>query len=159
MNKKGIHPILSTVLLLGIAIVIGGLVITWGGRFFEGTTSNVHSQTELTISCSEVEFEIQNIKCSDQKLIEITILGNTGRNIPKWIIRVTNQETETKVEEVTQELKPFTTIKIAFTDEFEGYENIKLVEAISKININNRLITCKDQIARYAPSKNHPCRA
>ena len=44
MNKKGLSPLASTVLLLVISIIIGIIVMSWGRSYVEKATANAEQK-------------------------------------------------------------------------------------------------------------------
>jgi len=55
MNKKGISPLIATVLLIGFTVVMGVLVFNWVGNLIEGTQKTTGSQVESTLKCAGVD--------------------------------------------------------------------------------------------------------
>ncbi len=45
MNKKGLSPLSSTMILLGISLVIGVMVMTWGRSYVEQATAGIQPDT------------------------------------------------------------------------------------------------------------------
>ncbi|MEK6862082.1 MAG: archaellin/type IV pilin N-terminal domain-containing protein [Nanoarchaeota archaeon] len=51
MNKKGISPLIATVLLVGFTIVLAVVVVNWARNLTEGITSDVSCETEANSLC------------------------------------------------------------------------------------------------------------
>ncbi len=51
-NKKGISPLIATVLIIGFTIVIAALVITWGTKLFKDTVSQTESTSKFSLVCT-----------------------------------------------------------------------------------------------------------
>ena len=49
INKKGITPLIATVLLIGFTVALAGIVITWGGGFVERIQSGTDERTALDL--------------------------------------------------------------------------------------------------------------
>ena len=66
-NKKGISPLIATVLLIGFTIVLAALVMRWGGTLFRETTQTTGCESQGRIACiSQVEISVGNIgECID----------------------------------------------------------------------------------------------
>ncbi len=76
MDKKGVSPVIATVLLIVITVILGGLVFVWANGFFkEGSTKNGEP---VENSCGLINFEAQYI--ADSKSIQI----NNKANIPLY---------------------------------------------------------------------------
>jgi flagellin-like protein len=53
-NKKGISPLIATVLIIGFTIVIAALVITWGTNLFKRTQESSGRTSEVSTACAEL---------------------------------------------------------------------------------------------------------
>jgi flagellin-like protein len=51
-NKKGISPLIATVLVIGFTIVLAALVITWGTKLFKDTVAQTATQASVSSLCS-----------------------------------------------------------------------------------------------------------
>ncbi len=64
MQKKGISPLIATVLLIGFSVALAAVVITWGLDYVKGTTADVGQKTEEALKCAtQLDFEITNMDC------------------------------------------------------------------------------------------------
>lgn len=50
--KKGVSPLIATVLLIAFAVSLGAVVMNWGRGYVESTTEQVETQAAEKISCS-----------------------------------------------------------------------------------------------------------
>lgn len=50
-DKKGISPLLSTILLIVLSIAIGAAVMSWGRAYVEQAAGAVQEKTEVQVSC------------------------------------------------------------------------------------------------------------
>ena len=61
-NKRGISPLIATVLLIGFAVALAAVVMTWGLDFIKSTADTTEQQTENTLTCAtELSFAISNV--------------------------------------------------------------------------------------------------
>ncbi len=76
LNKKGISPLIATVLLIGFTVALAAVVITWGSGFVNRVTTGTDQRTSKAISCTgDLDFEITKVTCPD------TILVNNKGNL------------------------------------------------------------------------------
>ena len=62
MNKRGISPLIGTVLLIGFTIGIALLIFSWGGRFTtELTEAEGSIVKEQFAVLSDVDFKVQEV--------------------------------------------------------------------------------------------------
>lgn len=50
--KKGISPFIAEILLIGLAIAVAAVIITWGMGFTRTSTQNIQGQSETQMMCS-----------------------------------------------------------------------------------------------------------
>jgi len=102
-NKKGVSPLIATVLLIAFAVALGAVIMNWGRGFVQDRTADVEQTTKIETSCaldvqlkvSEIggtpqicfggsstdgflEFTLDNQGRKDIKEIGIVIKGQTG---------------------------------------------------------------------------------
>ena len=102
MDKRGVSPLIATVLLIAFAVALGAVVMNWGRSYVTEQVSEV-KQTSLTIDCSGVAIDIPTIG-EEQKIcanstdgtikfmldnngdditgIKITVIGDKGVDNP-----------------------------------------------------------------------------
>jgi len=51
-GKKGISPLIATVLIIGFTIVLAALVLQWGGDLFKGVQTDTAKTSEFKIACA-----------------------------------------------------------------------------------------------------------
>lgn len=51
-NKKGISPLIATVLVIGFTIVLAALVITWGTKMFKDTVDETEAASQFNLACT-----------------------------------------------------------------------------------------------------------
>ena len=62
--KKGLSPLIATVLLIGITISLAALVMVWGQALFKQTTEDTGKSAQAEINCiSKVQVDILNASC------------------------------------------------------------------------------------------------
>lgn len=67
-KKQGMSPLIATVLLIGFAVALAALVMTWGLDFIKEQTSRVDSSTEEALLCvNQLDFKIE-IDCQNNKI-------------------------------------------------------------------------------------------
>ena len=60
-NKKGISPLIATVLIIGFTIVLAALVITWGTKLFKDTVTQTQATSKFNLArTSGLRMEVIN---------------------------------------------------------------------------------------------------
>ncbi len=88
-HKRGVSPVIATVLLISIVVILAAIIFLWARGFLkEGATKGDRA---VEVSCSEVEFEwdiVQNAgECSGSPGLDIHNIGNVpiyGVVVKEW---------------------------------------------------------------------------
>lgn len=51
-SKKGVSPLIATVLLIAFAVALGAVVMNWGRSYTEQTAENVKKKSDVDVKCS-----------------------------------------------------------------------------------------------------------
>ena len=52
VTKKGVSPLIATVLLIAFAVALGAVVMNWGSTFTKQTADNVQKKSDVDFKCS-----------------------------------------------------------------------------------------------------------
>jgi flagellin-like protein len=77
--KKGISPLIATVLLIALTLVVGGLLGSWLTSMSKTQTGTIEEAAKTQINCTSAFLDIVDVICSNstQKLqVVITNLGD-----------------------------------------------------------------------------------
>ena len=67
-RKKGMSPLIATVLLIGFAVALAALVMTWGLDFIKGQTGNVDTSTDQALKCvNQLDFKLE-VDCGSDRV-------------------------------------------------------------------------------------------
>lgn len=90
LKKRGISPLIATVLLIGFTVALAAVIMNWGLEFTRDTTENVGEQTnkfrlcvndlrlEPQIDCANNKILIENNGNVNVKSVRIAIIKPTG---------------------------------------------------------------------------------
>ena len=68
-HKKGISPLIATVLLLGFTVALAAVIMTWGLDYIKSTTEKTGETTDKALMCTnELGFEI-TFDCEHDEMI------------------------------------------------------------------------------------------
>ena len=91
MKKKGISPLIATVLIIGFTIVLAALVMQWGSGLFEKIKTETGVSSEINIICSSklTNLGITSAKYDDTaKTIAATIDNSNEQEITGFLFRI-----------------------------------------------------------------------
>jgi len=135
INKKGISPLIATILLVGFVVVIGAVVIIWGRNFIKERAEKEGSLAEKQLECENIEIDIK-----DAGPGFITVENNGNNKIDAFILRVVSDGSgATKIENKVEPLNVYT-----INHGLSG-SRIDLIPALKPEGINAPLIPCSSK--------------
>jgi len=93
--KKGIEPLVATVLIIGFTIVLAALVMKWTGTFFTTTTTRTSEASDVAITCtSDIQFSVEDA-CIEGNTIKLLLQNKGTQPIESFVFQVTGKEAQT----------------------------------------------------------------
>lgn len=89
--KRGISPLIATVLLIGFTVALAAVIMTWGLDYIKGTTDTVGKQTNKFLLCTNMLKIAVKPDCASNK---VTIENNGEINIESVRIAVQRPQAE-----------------------------------------------------------------
>ena len=131
-NKRGISPLIATVLLIGFTVALAAMVMTWGSGFIKKTTEQTEKGASSTLKCaSELGFEITKVTCNPDKSIASIKVDNRGAiDLTALKFRIISAELTT-VDDKTEVLEAFGAKTYSG---FKPNPNVNKVEAIATVD-------------------------
>lgn len=116
ISKRGIAPLIATVLIIGFTVASSAVVMYWGEDF---TQSNIE-QTELSASsslaCSSVVLDVSQAVCDAQGVVSSVHVINNGQSpFVSFKVRLTDNTGSTEVLDVTQSLSSAASGDLSFS--------------------------------------------
>lgn len=156
MNKKGVSPVIATILLIALVVVIGMIIFTWFRSFTQEAITKFDDEN-IKLVCERVSFEASY--SSVTKTLTISNLGN----VPIWNFDVkregfgsfdTVQITDTNMLEKEWQKNGLNQGGIAsgMVDVF-GYEQITLIPILMGLNPDGerKTETCDERHGKVIP--------
>jgi|SRR3989344_3766592 len=145
LNKKGISPLIASILLIGFTVALAAIVITWGSGFVERITKGTEEKTTKSIVCiSDLNFEIRKVDCATKSIV-IDNKGNIG--IKGLRLRFFDVSGNSKGSADTEPINNFEVKTISLT---AIPASTSKVEALAIIDIDGLNVTCSDSIKSKA---------
>jgi len=95
MNKKGVSPVVATVLLISMAIILAGVVFFWMRGFIQEPT--IMSGKNIELVCEEVVFRVS----VEENQLFLTNDGNVPISELRIKIQNPGERTTIKIDEAT----------------------------------------------------------
>ena len=90
-SKRGISPLIATVLLIGFTVALAAVIMTWGLDYIKGTTDTVGKQTNKFLLCANMLKIAVKPDCANNK---VTIENNGEIDIESVRIAVQKPQAE-----------------------------------------------------------------
>ena len=98
-NKKGISPLIATILIIGFTIVLAALVMQWGTQLLKTQTEQTAMTSKAQIACStEVDFNVDSAKLgtldsvTGVQNIDVRVTNNRDRTLTGFRVRISSGE-------------------------------------------------------------------
>tara|TARA_Y100000310_G_scaffold327718_1_gene394532 strand:+ start:1985 stop:2476 length:492 start_codon:yes stop_codon:yes gene_type:complete len=133
-SKKGVSPLVATVLLIAFAVALGAVVMSYGSSYYEGASTETAylSGEEL---CNNINLEVHKVNnvnqiCYEDKgAIRFTLVNKANIDIEKIRVLVTGEDIYV-TELNSNYLKPGYPRSEELSYDFNAYGEIKQVEFI-----------------------------
>ncbi len=139
--KRGLSPLIATVLLLGLTVVLAASVLRWGGEFVIETTEETSEGTEFASECSayfDIRFLSSSCYCRENITLYIQNLGDL--DIESLLFRVHGYEPYTQFEE--RGLDPFSADEFILYYYLDNVYDGMLVEVYPAVEFEGENVTC-----------------
>ena len=136
-NKKGISPLIATVLLIGFTVVLAALIFRWIGPLVTGPQKDITCNYLVTVACSnKVDLAIisaTNVSGTD---IEINIENKGSKQIDGFVFKLTDN-----IGDITSQI-----LNDPATDILDPYSNKRYIVTVA----NTLLITKVEAIPQVS---------
>lgn len=107
MTKKGISPILASVLLLAVTISVAGVFSGWAPNIAQAVTSQTENQTQHRLDCNEASATLVSAtyNISGNEDVDVTLRNNGRADFKELIIAAfdSNNALMTQTDNITVE--------------------------------------------------------
>lgn len=100
MKKKGISPLIATVLIIGFTIVLAALVIQWGGQLVDRIKGETEVTSDVNLICSAGLSQLSisgDVKQGVGDLITVRIDNSNDQEIAHFLFRITESNDDITV--------------------------------------------------------------
>ena len=149
MKKRGISPLIATVLLIGFTVALAAMVMTWGSGFIKKTTEQTEKGAASALKCtSELAFQISGVSCNpDKSIASIKVDSRGSLEIKSLKFRLIS-DAQTTVDDKTEALEAFGAKTYSG---FKPNPNVNKVEAIATVSggAGNEDIICSQAVEEF----------
>ncbi len=149
--KKGISPLIATVLLIGFTVALAAVVIKWGGDIVNRSKDTSEGKIKELDCLFDVEFKIiQALENSGN--VDFKISNDGSLEMRGFIVRLYNDagdvEVNKSLETLTDGLVPFAVGSYSVTDPFvaAGGSAANKIEIFPIVISDDERVACRDQL-------------
>jgi len=144
-NKKGVSPLIATILLIAFAVALGAVVMSWG----KSVDFSVEGQASE--KCAGVGLSVEKINdipqvfyggTENNGFIKFTIENNGNEDIEGIIVWVIGEKNTNTIELEQSSIKVGYPLIKEIKHDFSKYGEIKKLKFIPKIKVEDSVITC-----------------
>ena len=145
-SKKGVSPLIATVLVLGLTIALAVIIINWGQKFVTGVTKETEKTTTEKLSCVQnVDFDITKA-CQTGNAVTIIVNNNGDIPINKFRVRAYRSDSDVEALSIDAVLEAFGRYSQVVT---VTSGPIKKVDLIPIITVGNKPVTCSQNVEEF----------
>ncbi len=97
VGKKGMSPIIATILLIAFAVALGAMIMTWGSTIVAGD--------QLANVCEQAKIEMRGQLCYKNGNVKIDVKNSGTETIQSLILEIKGEEYDQQYE-LKQKLDP-----------------------------------------------------
>lgn len=148
-NKKGISPLIATVLILGFTVALAAVIMTWGQSFTRQIQESTTQQTNVQLTCAtDVIYDISNACYINDTALKLTVKNDANKQIEKFQVRIFRTASDVETTTIDKSLGAFSidTPEVITT----GNATLtKQIELIPIVDISGQTVTCSANIDAF----------
>ncbi|MFW5852456.1 MAG: archaellin/type IV pilin N-terminal domain-containing protein [Nanoarchaeota archaeon] len=165
-NKKGISPLIATVLLIAFAVALGAVVMNWGRSYVEETArqSGVTSDTKVTCA-QKVRLEIVQVGrvpriCynEDESVIEITLQNKGEVELLGLLFNVLGTEGTGETVDIEETLQRSRIKKYEIEYSESEHGEAEFIQVVPKVQVTGSAVPAECSDSHLQWEEILPCR-
>lgn len=155
LNKKGISPLIATVLIIGFTVALAAVIMVWGQGFIKGMTEKAEATSTLeTICATDVAVDVTNacVTGTTGGTVTLTIANNGARALEGLAVRAYRSASDLEsvaVPETDLGLPLAAAGADTFTVTLEVADTVRQVEVVPTIEVEGKEHTCATALAKF----------
>lgn len=103
MNRKGISPLIASVLILAVTLSVASVFSGWAPQLLETVTDQTENQTLETVECNQASINIESVTYNSTADEVNVAIRNTGDSdleeiqVAAWVDSLPDQDATTSV--------------------------------------------------------------
>ncbi len=151
-KKKGISPLIATVLVIGFTVALAAIIMTWGTTFGKSMQKSSEEQANLQMICAQdVQYTLSAACAVDADTVRLTIKNDGSIDLknlnarffesPTDVAAVANISSGGEAGLAKYDIGVFD-VDLTDTDLAGEAQDVKMVELVPIIDVNAKEVTC-----------------
>ena len=137
LTKRGISPLIATVLLIGFVVMAGGVVIFWSRGFIKEKAAKEGALAQKQLECENIIIEIKSVSRATRSIV----LENKGnKDIDGFILRTV--EGGGGAEKIYQRVKALEQDTVVYPFSLERNAKVDLIPALRPEGVGAPFVPC-----------------
>ncbi|MDP6294084.1 MAG: hypothetical protein QGG83_04960, partial [Candidatus Woesearchaeota archaeon] len=148
-SKKGITPIVATIILIAFSFLIGTVVMAWGEKYIEDSADFVEGAHKMSAGCDAVEVHAYSIDSINQVCDQDGTFQAILENGPDIAVKdvqiklIGTRNVHTAESTISQDMEPTAVQQVSFSHPDIGRP--RQVKFTPKIEVNGNVVFCADK--------------
>jgi len=139
-KKRGISPLIATVLIIGFTIALAAVIMTWGSGFIKGMQKETEETAEKTMTTTTgVGFEIRDAEVKKDEL-RLLIENQNKMALESFLVRIYGKA-GTDTITINDKVEAYNIKKITALFNVSAIGQIEEVEVLPIVRIKDELVT------------------
>lgn len=87
-KRKGISPLIATVLIIGFTVALAAIIMTWGSSFTKGMQTQAEQSSNIQMKCAQDVALIVDAACISGGNLKVTMKNNGAMDITNMTARL-----------------------------------------------------------------------
>ncbi len=154
LNKRGISPLIATVLIIGFTVALAAVILIWGQGFTKSMQQGAEESANINLMCAnDVKFSVTGgCYCATANTIKVTVKNDGNIDIQNFTARFYKSPTQVGTDDTLLGLAKYGIKTYSVTTPVDVTKNaVKQIELIPVIKIDTvpAPITCSNTIEKY----------
>ena len=144
-NRRGVSPLIATMILIGVSVILGAVVMSWGESYIEDRAEFVTGNS----ACTNVYFSIiksggQDLACYTDSSLEVSLDNGPRSSIYDFGVRVVGSSGILNVEStLSTPLLEGSGFKLVVP--FANIGDVSQVKITPKVSSGNEFLLCDEK--------------
>ena len=109
MDKKGVSPIIATVLLITLVVILVASLIFWVKGFLNERITKEGALADAEAKCTQLNIDLKNVQIFDTSKLIIDLTNSGSEDISAITLRIEDSFNNINIKTIDAKVRPFET--------------------------------------------------